>query len=42
MIKKYNTTYEEDGQTYKEYWWQLNLFGKCFCFAKKKYIIIKF
>lgn len=41
MIKHYITKYEESGILYAEAWMQLNLFGKCFCFSKKKIIICK-
>ena len=36
MIKRQITKYEEDGIWYAEAWTQLNIFGKCFCFHKRK------
>lgn len=36
MIKHYITKYEEDGKWYAEAWTQLNIFGKCFCFHKRR------
>lgn len=36
MIKHYITKYWTDGKHYAEAWLQLNLFGKCFCFSKRK------
>lgn len=36
MIKHYITKYEEDGKTYVESWLQLNLFGKAYCFSKRR------
>ena len=36
MIRHYITKYEENGQRYAEAWIQVNVFGKCFCFSKRK------
>ena len=36
MIKHHITKYKENGTRYAESWIQLNLFGKAFCFSKKK------
>lgn len=36
MIHHYLTTYVEDSIKYAESWLQINLFGKCFCFSKRK------
>lgn len=36
MIKHYLTKYSEDKKRYAESWLQINLFGKCYCFSKKK------
>lgn len=36
MVKHYLTKYVEGGVKYAESWIQINLFGKCFCFSKKK------
>ncbi len=35
-MKHYITKYEEGGQWYAEAWSQINLFGKCFCFWKRR------
>ena len=32
----YITKYEENGKRYAESWMQINVFGKCFCFSKRK------
>lgn len=32
----YLTVYEEDGKRYAEAWMQINFFGLCFCFSKRK------
>ena len=32
----YITKYEENGVRYAEAWLQINAFGKCYCFAKRK------
>ena len=32
----YITKYEENGVRYAESWLQINVFGKCYCFAKRK------
>lgn len=36
MIHHYLTKYEETGKLYAESWIQINLFGRCFCFSKKR------
>ena len=36
MLHHYITKYEENGSMYAEAWLQINLFGKCFCFCKRK------
>ena len=36
MIHHYITKYYENNVLYAEAWIQLNLFGKCFCFSKKR------
>lgn len=36
MFKHHITKYRADGKTYVESWLQLNLFGKAYCFSKKK------
>lgn len=36
MIKHYITKYTENDKRYAEAWLQINLFGKCFCFGKRK------
>lgn len=35
-MKHHITKYETDGAMYAEAWMQINLFGKCFCFSKKR------
>lgn len=32
----YITVYEELGQRYAEAWIQIDLFGKCICFSKRR------
>lgn len=32
----YLTKYMENGQMWAEAWMQINLFGLCFCFLKRK------
>lgn len=32
----YITKYAEDGKCYAEAWLQINLFGRCFCFSRRK------
>lgn len=39
MIKHYITKYEENGNLYAESWLQLNLFGKSYCFSRKKILL---
>ena len=39
MIHHYITKYEENGKRYAESWIQINVFGKCICFLKKKIAI---
>lgn len=41
MIKHYITKYEEDGKIYVESWLQINLFGKTYCFSRKRLEIEK-
>lgn len=36
MIRHYITQYWENGEHYAEAWMQIDLFGRCFCFSKKK------
>lgn len=36
MIHHYITKYAEDGTLWVESWMQLNLFGRSFCFSRKK------
>lgn len=36
MIKHHITKYGTEGKRYAESWLQLNLFGKCYCFSKKR------
>lgn len=38
-MKHHITKYVENGVRYAEAWIQINLFGKCFCFWKKKIAI---
>lgn len=35
-MKHYITKYEENGVRFAEAWLQINFFGKCFCFWRKK------
>lgn len=39
MIHHYITKYWEDGKHYAEAWLQLNLFGYCICFSKRKMVL---
>ena len=36
MMHHYITKYEANGKRYAESWVQVNLFGRCFCFSKRK------
>ncbi len=36
MIHHYITRYSEDGEEYAEAWLQLNLFGRCWCFSRRR------
>lgn len=36
LIKHYITKYAENGKRYAESWLQINIFGKCYCFSKKR------
>lgn len=36
MIHHYITKYWEDGEHFAEAWLQINLFGKCFCFSRRR------
>ena len=35
-MKHFITIYGEEGKVYAESWLQINLFGKCFCFSRRK------
>lgn len=35
-MKHYITKYEQNGKKYAESWLQINAFGKCFCFSKRR------
>ena len=35
-MKPHITKYTENGKRYAESWFQINIFGKCFCFSKKR------
>lgn len=35
-MKHYITKYIENGRRYAESWLQINIFGKCICFSKRK------
>lgn len=35
-MKHYITKYEENGKRYAESWLQINAFGNCYCFSRKK------
>lgn len=41
MIKHYITKYTENGKLYAESWLQINIFGKTYCFSKRKILIKK-
>ena len=36
MVRHYITKYEEKNKFYAEAWLQINLFGKSFCFSKRR------
>jgi hypothetical protein len=36
MLHHYITKYEQDGKRYAEAWIQLDLFGRCWCFWKRR------
>jgi hypothetical protein len=36
MIKHYITKYEEENKRYAESWLQINIFGRCYCFCRKR------
>ena len=38
-MKHYITKYIQNGIRYAESWMQINLFGKCFCFSKRRIAI---
>lgn len=38
-MKHYITKYTENGKRYAEAWTQVNLFGKCFCFNRRRICI---
>lgn len=35
-MKHYITKYVENGRRYAESWLQIDIFGKCICFSKRK------
>lgn len=35
-MNHYITKYQENGKIYVEAWLQINLFGKAFCFSRKR------
>jgi len=35
-MKHYITKYYENGEYFAESWLQVNVFGYCFCFSRKK------
>lgn len=35
-MRHHITKYESNGNMYAEAWLQINMFGKCFCFCKKR------
>ena len=35
-LRHYMTKYEEDGVLWVESWIQVNAFGRCWCFSKRK------
>jgi len=35
-MKSYITKYKEDEKQYAESWLQITVFGKCYCFNKRK------
>lgn len=39
MIKHHMTKYREDGKQYIESWLQIDLFRRCYCFSRKKYLV---
>lgn len=41
MVNHYITTYHENGSHWVEAWLQINLFGKCICFSRRKIEIEK-
>jgi hypothetical protein len=36
VLHHYITRYTENGKKYVEAWLQFNLFGRCYCFSKRK------
>ncbi len=36
MLHHYLTKYVENGIVYAEAWLQFNIFGRCFCFGRRK------
>lgn len=36
MIHHYITKYWEHGEHYAEAWFQVDLFGRCFCFCRRR------
>lgn len=41
MINHFITKYKENGNLYAESWIQINLFGRVYCFSKKRILIEK-
>jgi hypothetical protein len=39
MIRHYITKYEEGGRRWAEAWLQIDLFGRTFCFSKRRVAI---
>lgn len=35
-MKHFITKYQENGKRFAESWLQINLFGRCYCFSRKK------
>ncbi len=35
----YITKYKENGKAFAESWLQINIFGRCFCFSKRKIVL---
>lgn len=41
MIKHNMTKYRENGSLFIESWLQIDLFRRCYCFSRKKYLVDK-